>query len=133
MKTLSTETLENFKNSESVIERLTFAVIEQGLEVESFEDVVNHGINGGFSGFIYYSDTTAFYNRHKDDIWELAIDQADEMGNSNVFEMIAGFGGAKSVGSADQFENLMAWYAAEEVCRHVVDNFETEEAEEDEE
>lgn len=114
---------ESFKDSDNVIERLVYVVDEQmGEDFLTYaEDICNHGISGGFSGFIYYSDTCAFYQANKDDIWELAYDQHEELGCRNIIEMIAGFGVADSVGGAEQFENLMAWYAAEEAARYVVD------------
>lgn len=123
----------NFKNSDSVIERLVFSVNEQmgGNLPEYADDIVNHGISGGFGGFIYYDETGEFYQKNKEDIWELAIDQADQLGE-NALSMIASFNGAKNVEGSDQFENLMAWYAAEESARFVVERIEEEETEEQE-
>ena len=45
------------------------AVINQlgGLEIfkQSFKDIARHGADGGFNGFIYYYDTTAFFKRNR--------------------------------------------------------------------
>ena len=38
------------------------AVISR-IGMESVNDVMNHGISGGFSGFIYYSETHKFIER----------------------------------------------------------------------
>lgn len=120
----------SFENSDNVTERLVFAVNQQMSNslCDYASDISNYGIQGGFSGFTYYADTCAFYQANKEDIWELATDQADENygKDSNVFTMLANFGGAKNVSSAMTFENLMAWYAAEEAARYVSE-FEVEE------
>ncbi|HTF27219.1 MAG TPA: hypothetical protein VK625_00165 [Flavitalea sp.] len=100
---------------------------------DSISDINNHGISGGFSGFIYYSDTHSFAMRHRKDIVRLLNEQANDFGEE-VVKMVSGFGvfrsnpmdnedrqelykylgGAKCEQSA--ITNLMAWYAAEEVC-----------------
>ena len=45
------------------------AVINQmgGLEIfkQSFKDIIRHGADGGFNGFIYYTETTAFFKRNR--------------------------------------------------------------------
>jgi hypothetical protein len=94
-------------------------------------DVTRHGIDGGFSGWIYYADTLKFYNRNREAIIAMAIDQAEELG-IDMLEMIQGFGVfrndpiskhdiAKALyGKSDDtttVQNVMAWYAAEEVAR----------------
>jgi len=101
---------------------------------ESIMDVVNHGIDGGFNGFIYYSDTHAFAMRYRKLIVRMLEEQADDMG-VEVVAMVSGFGvfrnspmdnddrkdlykylgGGKCEQSA--ITNVMAWFAAEEVCR----------------
>ena len=45
------------------------AVINQlgGLEIfkQSFKDITRHGADGGFHGFIYYTETTAFFKQNR--------------------------------------------------------------------
>lgn len=101
-------------------------------------DVASHGIDGGFHGFIYYTDTNRFARRNRALIADLARQQADDFGTS-VIEMIQGFGCFRNhkptdeeIGKclwggvpADQDEaniyNALAWYAGEEVCRSFCD------------
>jgi hypothetical protein len=102
--------------------------------MDSVEDVVNHGIDGGFNGFIYYNDTHNFAMKHQKLIIKLLEEDADELGE-DVVKMVSGFGvfrhspmdnedkkelykylgGGRSEQST--ITNLMAWFAAEEVCR----------------
>jgi hypothetical protein len=103
-------------------------------------DVSRYGIDGGFCGFTYYSDTCKFAETPK--VRRLIIEalesDADSMG-VEVVEMVAGFGAFRQSGmdSDDKRDlyrflshtkckdttipNLMAWYAAEAVC-HAFDN-----------
>lgn len=101
---------------------------------ESIEDVVNHGIDGGFSGFIYYYETHAFAMRYRKYIIQLLEEMADSLGEE-VTEMVSNFGVFRNSkidsedkkdlykylggGSPEQcaITNVMAWFAAEEVCR----------------
>jgi len=106
---------------------------------ESISDVNNHGISSGFGGFIYYSDTVKFFNKHKKDILAMAEDVASQLGE-DMLSMIQNFSCLGSGGyknrkpdytqteiaeaifagrgeSATQIKNAMSWFAAEEVCR----------------
>lgn len=102
--------------------------------LDSVEDVNSHGIDGGFHGFIYYSETHAFAMRYRKMIVRLLEEQAEQLGSEAV-EMVASFGvfrnspmdnddrkdlykylgGGKPERGA--VTNVMAWFAAEEVCR----------------
>jgi hypothetical protein len=114
------------------------AVISR-IGMDSIEDINNHGINGGYSGFIYYSETHAFAMRYRKYIIQLLEEQAEDL-EEDVVEMVSHFGtfynyrDKKSTmdkedkrdlyrylggGRCEQstITNLMAWFAAEEVCR----------------
>ena len=102
--------------------------------LDSVNDVNNNGIDGGFSGFIYYSETHAFAMRYRKLIVKLLEQQADELGE-DVVKMVSSFGVFRNnpMDNEDKKElykylgggrneqstitNLMAWFAAEEVCR----------------
>ncbi len=107
---------------------------------ESAPDIANHGIDGGFHGFIYYYETNAFAKRNRAAIQAMAAQQADDIGTS-ITEMIQGFGcfrGNKptdaEIGTAlyagkddgANVLNALAWYAGEEVARAFQDLTERE-------
>ena len=123
----------NWQNSDNKLKALAFIVDQQtgGDLAEKASDICNYGASGGVSGFIYYAETCKFYQDYKETIWDLLYDTAESMGES-VLQMIANFGGAKDVGSGDQLENLLAWFALEEAARYVSE-YEADEQEEDEE
>lgn len=100
---------------------------------DRLEDIVKYGIDGGFNGFIYYTETVAFFKKHRADIMDMAEEMAADLGE-DVFAMIGGFGclkdsklGAYEISealngrgeNADIVRNAMAWFAAEEVAREL--------------
>lgn len=102
----------------------------------TLRDVMNHGADGGFGNFCYYTDTCKFYQRNKKDILALLKNQASDFGaEGGVIGMVKGFKcaadededaiGRTLYGSAKQaeqgVENCLAWYALEEVARAMCD------------
>ena len=137
--TISTKK-EFIKNSH-LSEKLINSVISQFGGWETFkelaEDVTNYGIDGGFSGFIYYADTHKFAMKNR----SLIVKQLEEDANSfgeDVISMVSNFGVFRQSkmdaddrkdlykylggGRPEQgtITNVMAWFAAEEVCRAYV-------------
>lgn len=121
---------------------LVRAVIRQSGGIESFtedaQSITNHGVNGGFHGWIYYTDTVAFTKRHKAAILELCKDIAESVGEDNIYSLIASFACAKGYSAEEVAEaihnsrsedrttiyNCLAWFAAEEVARAYCDMLE---------
>lgn len=98
---------------------------------ESAPDITRHGVDGGFSGFIYYRDTVAFTKRNMPALREMVQDMAREFGQG-VGEFLASFGCLRGSYNADECAqafysgkgeaaeavyNALAWFAAEEVAR----------------
>lgn len=129
MKTIKQVIAEN-PNLKSLIN----AVIKQLGGTEDIENINGHGIDGGYHEFIYNSDTHEFAMRNRKAIVELLEEQADQLGeevvamvsNFGVFrrdrmdnedrkELYRYIGGGKCEQST--ITNLMAWFAAEEICR----------------
>ena len=131
--THTTTTLKQVISENSDYKTLINAVISR-IGLDSVQDVNSHGIDGGFSGFIYYSDTHKFAMRHRKDIIRLLEEMADSMGE-DVVKMVSSFGVFRNspMDSEDKKDlykylgglkceygaitNVMAWFAAEEVCR----------------
>lgn len=110
------------------------AVISQLGGTESVEDINGHGIDGGYHGFIYNSETHDFAMKNRKQIVKMLENDADQLGEE-VVSMVSGFGVFRrdKMDNEDRKElyryigggkceqstitNLMAWYAAESVCR----------------
>ena len=128
MKTKKTVLTEN-----SEYKNLINAVISR-IGMASVNDVNKYGIDGGFSGFIYYSETHKFAMRYRNQIIQL-LEETAEMMDEDVVSMVSGFGVfRRSPMDADDkrdlykylggckpeqgtVTNVLAWFAAEEVCR----------------
>jgi hypothetical protein len=100
-----------------------------------FKDCSEHGADSGFSGFIYYHETIAFFKKNRQDIANHIEQTAVEMG-MDIFSMVQSFGvfrnsekpTATEIGKAlwdknqthpdlTNLYNVFAWYALEEVSR----------------
>jgi len=125
------------------------AVIEQlGFESSDYpdsedlkanlEDIMNHGVDGGFSGFIYYTDTIEFFDNNRELILSELSDLADSVGES-VIDVVRSFRCLQldngenwdceidqvlmSIKCDDgaQIKNALSWFAAEEVARQLIE------------
>lgn len=117
------------------------AVVEQSGGIELFAemapDIARHGVDGGFSGWIYYTETCEFFAQNRKDIMALAEQLAEDLGEGGLLEMVQNFGIFRNnlisidelalalyAGEGDnvtEVHNVMAWFAAEEVARLYVD------------
>jgi hypothetical protein len=84
----------------------------------NLEEVVKYGC---VSSLIYYTDTIKFHDKFENEIWEMLYNEYQDFGYKNIPEYIASFNGSKDIGSIDQFKNLLAWYAVENVARQILD------------
>lgn len=98
-------------------------------------DICNYGADGGFNGFIYYTDTVAFTKRNHALIMELLNNYAEYMG-VNVLELLSGFNCFKDMNENKIFDGLtnkksedkttiyngLAWFALEECARYIDQN-----------
>ena len=97
-------------------------------ERSTIKDTAEHGCSGGtISELIYYADTSAFYEKYQDEIWRRLGDMADDLGEDSIVHFISTFQGVKDVGAPLQLKNLLAWWAAEEVCRGICMDWDDEE------
>jgi len=138
-------TLGKLIESTSIPASLVRAVVRQAGGWSSFKemarDVANHGADGGFHGFIYYSDTEPFARRNREAIAEYAEQMASDIGEGGAVELVQGFNcfrngkpssaevGRALYGRAKEEDehnvlNALAWFALEEVSRAYADMLE---------
>ena len=84
---------------------------------DSARDIARHGADAGYPCITYTSDCVKIFDKFGDEIWAMAVEEAESLGSKNVAEMVAGFGRADMLGSLDTFKNLMVWYACETLAR----------------
>ena len=100
--------------------------MKKNFEKVALGDIVKNGCQGGFPGLTYYSETTALYRHFSSELWKMLNEDSENMGSKNICEFIGTLGGADDVGSADQFENLIVWYAAERIAAELLEEEESE-------
>lgn len=136
--------MSDFLKAANINPKLAGAVIRQFGGWEDFKeqahDVANHGIDGGFCGFIYFAETVAFAKKYKKLIIGNITQFADEI-RENFAKVIADFDCLKNTGikendvilalmyprscdeDGDVFRlvyNALAWYAGETVAHEYV-------------
>ena len=80
-------------------------------DMDEVRDISNHGINCGYSGFIYTYEINAFYNEFESEIEDYVI---DDLGFT--FEQLS-----EGVTSCQDIKNKCVWIVAESFCHHKVD------------
>lgn len=64
--------------------------LHSGMDEEQIRDAGEHGADGGWPGFTYYSDTVKFFKANRAHVVKLVEEMASDMGESPV-DMVAGF------------------------------------------
>ena len=126
----------NKKLVNAVVKQLGYTNQNDEELLSTLQDIANHGIDGGYGGFVYHSDTVKFFKANRKEIIELVQDYADDFGQ-DAMSVVAEFrclnadneckneirraiyGQLKS----DDVEvpNALAWFAAEEVAHLLTD------------
>ena len=88
---------------------------------EQASDIANHGADCGFPHITYTNECAQLFDRFGSEIWEMAVEDADDFGHDNVAQMIASFKRSDMLGDLNQFKNLMVWYACEKIAREMTD------------
>lgn len=136
-------TIENFCKFSNINSNLIRAVIRQSGGWQSFQesapDIANYGISGGFSGWIYYTETCEFYAKNQ----TLIVALVENWTNYSIISTISFVTGFRFLDDEDgqnvvktlygtkrqhdtQVANALTWFAAEEVARSFVDWSESE-------
>ena len=86
---------------------------------EILKEVLNYGcVNGTIPEMVYYKDTLAFYERHKEEISELLNDLGITPSDLN------GFDDTDPLCLETHNQNLLTWFGFEEICMQLLDEME---------
>lgn len=128
----------NDKLIKAVIKQLGYDSVEDE-ELKSYlQDVVSIGASGGFNGFVYHSDTIAFFRKNKKLIVEFTENFANDIGE-DVIDMVKNFNCLKGFelknsqigkilyarfsdnGDNVDIMNALSWFALEEVAKYITE------------
>ena len=95
-------------------------------KVNIFTDVLYHGCQSGTVGFlIYYNQTTAYYNEHKEEINQLLYELMEGTGLYSLTELFGNkWDKEDPLAIEDYNQNLLAWFGFEETMRIIGQKFE---------
>ena len=86
------------------------ALDERFEDITEAKDVADHGCEGGVSGFIYYSETSKFFDEYQDEIEE----QYQELFGDEYLKQILNTAGF--IEDVTQLKNYMVWGAVSMYC-----------------
>ena len=90
------------------------------------DDIGRGLVNGAVNRLIYYEDTTAFYQKYKTEINQLLYELLDGTGLS-ISELFGdNWDNADPLAIETQNQNLLAWFAYEEIASRLRDFLEQE-------
>jgi hypothetical protein len=89
-------------------------------DIEDVRTMAEHGCLGGISGMIYYTETTAIYDQHADELHDLVERITEEFGAFPAYI-------ADNIGSQAMFKNAMVWLCAELVAQEIISELEASE------
>ncbi len=95
-------------------------------EEGELKDMVTHGVDGGFHGLIYYTETVALFEEYKEEIFDSLADITENMGYKNIYELLATFNKNYMPHNYPQFANQLVWFMAEETAREILSDREIE-------
>ncbi len=88
---------------------------------DELRDMVNHGVAGGLSNIIYYSETVPLYEKFEEEIWNKVAELREALGDKTELQTILRMGGAKNVDSSETFKNLLVWFMVERTAREILE------------
>ena len=83
-------------------------------DMDEVNDIVNHGIAGGFNGFIYTYELNEFFNEFENELESFFWDIYGSDWLKEVTSMV-------EPSSMDELKCFMVWSAAEEFCSRKLD------------
>ena len=91
--------------------RLFDALDQRFNDFDECKDVMNHGLTGGFSGFIYTSEINKFFDEHKNEIEDYLH---MILGDNYIKEV------CKNFSTVDNIITQLVWYVVECYCTEKV-------------
>lgn len=89
------------------------------LDTDQIRDLASHGADVGWPGLTYTKDCAELFDTYGGEIWDMAVQTAEDQGAKNVAELIATFRRSDMLDDLSTFKNLMVWFAAEEYARQL--------------
>lgn len=66
----------------------TFNILGTEFDMDTLNDIANHGMSAGFNGFIYTSELIELFDKNEDEIFDVLDSTADELDLKSGMELI---------------------------------------------
>lgn len=83
-------------------------------------EMLQYGVDSGYSGLISYHETSKMYDKYEDEIWDQLYNDSQDFGHSNIMEFISTWRSADQMENDTTFKNYVVWYMAERVADELV-------------
>ncbi|MEQ9300439.1 MAG: hypothetical protein RIF33_17835 [Cyclobacteriaceae bacterium] len=80
------------------------------------QSIAQYGADQGYAGITYTADCVRLYEHYEEDIFSMLRTDAEEMGYSNIFELMGSFNRSGDSDTPSSFKNLLVWYAVERMA-----------------
>lgn len=125
-KTLTAERLKKAAGRNRLMNDVADWVIKKGDDYDDlkgpFEDLFRGGCEAGtVSHLVYYKDTVPYAKKHMQSILMLAMLEAEQTGEGNLFTHLGQCRGLDNVGDGSQALNFLAWYGFETAARKLAE------------
>lgn len=88
-------------------------------------EVIDYGCTSGIvEDLCYYSDTTSYYSKYKEEINELLYKTMDECGIYNLKDLFRNWDEKDPLALDYHNQNILAWFGFEETMRNIAREFE---------
>ena len=85
-------------------------------------DLLQYGCQSGMVGsLVYYSDTVAFYDRHREEIDAMLAEMVDDTGLQPADLFGEKWDKSDPLARGDLNRNLLAWFGFEETARRIIE------------
>lgn len=115
LKSLMIRKLESTALERAVIDNLIYRINDYKDIATYIKEVLEHGCGSGIvSDLIYYHDTLAFYEKHKEEINSLLYERLREVGEYDLSKAFRSWEEEDPLAIEVHNQNLLAWFGFEE-------------------
>ena len=106
----------------ATVSNTMFTILDREFELDELNDVVNHGMSAGVSGFIYFHETVDKFDEHDDEIQDYLSDWCHDNGAGK--SSFAYF--APDAEDITQLKNKLVWAYVELKAQEILTSLEEE-------
>ena len=100
-----------------------FTILDREFDIDELRDVVNHGMSGGVSGFIYFHETRDIFDEHDDEIQDFLSDYVCDLTGGTQSSFVTLHQSAEDI---TQLKQRLVWAYVELKAQDILTSLEEE-------